>query len=242
MPTLPSGANFNLTGGVKLRAKTSERSERVERDAWPAGPAGAVPTAPLEPARILPSQSAAGFFLFVPIGTMAQKRRCKQRRKFAAIPFAVQLTPGTNMPDDTLQGAALLGGNFTEDAYIISVDYSFHWRDAVAGEGPVEVGFHHNGYSSAELLEALDTEMLGPADIIKEEHLRRRVRRCGTIPVVTNVPATLPADGRLDRRKIGFTVSDGNALSMFVVNRSGATLTNNPTLECFGTVYLEWFI
>lgn len=176
---------------------------------------------------------------------MAKKRGRRVRVKdqiFAAIPFAVQLTPGANMPDDSLQGAALLGGNFTEDAYIISVDYSFHWRDAVAGEGPMEVGFHHNEYSSTELLEALDPETLGPADLIKQEHQKRLVRRVGTIPVVTNSPSTLPADGRLDRRKIGFTVPAGDALSMFIVNRSGATLTNNPTLECFGTIYLKWLL
>jgi len=163
------------------------------------------------------------------------KGRSRRNRNFVAIPFLANITVAT-LANDTLLSAAIL--TLTEDLFVMSIDAQWQLRGVTVGEGPVGVGFAHGDLSDTEMLEALDASAPGPDDIIAIERARRPVRRSGFFPAIT-------ADEVLDngitvRTKCKFSVGDGNSIDVWVVNRSGATMTTGALIKCSGTIFGRW--
>ncbi len=170
---------------------------------------------------------------------MARKSRSYNRRGFQAIPFTAAFQLST-LADNTVLSADLLGGNFVEDFYCISVDATVALNDITAGEVPIDFGYAHGDLTVAEILEALDAQILDPSDIIARERSRRPVRLVGKFSDGTKTEMVLN-EGMTIRSKLKFMVNDGKSIVFFVVNRSGSNpLTTGQRLEISGTLYGRW--
>ncbi len=166
-----------------------------------------------------------------------QSRKRKSRRGFVAIPYDTSLTLSM-LADQSVLKQTLLGANFGEDIFIISVKGSLSLRNMTVGEGPIHVGYSHSDLSVTEISEALTAELTDPDDIIAKERARRPVRKVGSFEVTT-------ADevfnlGIEVKTPIKFSVGDGHNLDVWVFNRSGGALTTGGVLVVHGTIFGRW--
>ncbi len=169
---------------------------------------------------------------------MARRRRRRRVRKgFQAIPFSGSLALAT-LADDTVLLVDALSSALGEDYKTISMDCLWSLSNATGGEGPIFVGASHSDLSIVEVKEALTAEVTDPDDIIAVEHARRPVRKAGVFPVL-GADAALN-DGRSVRTRLGWSIGDGHNLSLFAMNRSGASLTTGALLKFQGTLYGHW--
>ncbi len=128
--------------------------------------------------------------------------------------------------------------NSTVQSYCISADCLWAIRDLTAGEGPLQVGLAHSDYTASEIKEALEAgASFDPGDKVEQEQARRLVRRSGQF--AGQVPQEIINDGRPKRTKLGFMVSQGFNLNLWVKNKSGATLTTGAVVEISGTLYVR---
>ncbi len=167
-----------------------------------------------------------------------KKRTGKNRRNFVAIPFEGLITLGT-LGSNTVIAEPLLGSNFGEDIFILSVDMLATIRDHTAGETPLVVGLSHSDLTVTEVAEALAAEVTDPDDIIAKERARRPVRRFGVFNSMLNGDMQL-GDGKLLRVPVKFSVGDGHDLDIFIVNKSGAALTTGSICVFSGTIFGRW--
>ncbi len=185
---------------------------------------------------------AVVFCVLAILGLARHRRRRAPRRsrkggRFQAIPFSVTNTLST-LGDNALISQNLLGAEFSEKFYAISVDATFSLFGGTVGEGPIGVGFAHNDLSTAEILENLNAEITDPSNIIAREQSRRPVRRTGSFSGQT-ANETLN-DGILTRTPLKFLVGEGHGLATWAVNRSNGALTGGQIVEVQGTVYGRW--
>ncbi len=178
---------------------------------------------------------------------MAKHSRKRRSGNFVAIPINGSLTVGA-LANQAVVLDDILGGNLTEDLFVMSVDIQGAMIGLTAGEGdPSQLGFCHGDYTAAEVAENLNVILLGPASKIQQEQARRLVRKTGLLAgdgLATQVAMTLIGkDGsRLVRTKLKFTVQDGVTINMFLFNNSGATMTTGATFRYSGTVYGRWLV
>ncbi len=170
---------------------------------------------------------------------MAKRRRGTRRKKkpIIAIPFNTNLALAT-LANDTVLTAAVLGSNFAEDFFCVSLDGYWSLRNGTGGEGPLAVGFAHSGYSVAQVFEALQGEKTSPDDLIQAEHSRRKVRRAGIFPGLSTDEVL--AQGEAVRTKIRFSVGNGFNLVFTVHNLSGSSLSTGTVVNLVGTLYGRW--
>lgn len=170
---------------------------------------------------------------------MARKRRSyrrKRSRNFVAIPFNTSVSIAS-LADDTVVKGNLLGSNFGEDFYVLSVDATWV-RKATSGEGPIQVGLAHGDLTVSEIKENLQAELTDPDDIIAKEHARRPVRTAGGF-------SGLDANEKLNngnpiRSKCKFSVGNDHNLAAWAYNVSGAGLAAGGAIDVFGTIYGRW--
>lgn len=170
---------------------------------------------------------------------MANKRAhsyFRNRKGFVAIPVSQQLTLST-LASNTVIAADLIA-SLTEDLFVISADLMVSLLNQTFSEGPIQVGLAHGDLSVAEIGENLNANVTGPDDIIQMERARRPVRKIGMFSGVAG-DITLN-DGKSLRTKVKFTIGDGNALAVWAVNRSGATLTTGTLVRFDGVIYGRW--
>ncbi len=169
-----------------------------------------------------------------------KKKRGKNRRNFVAASFSGQLSLST-LANNIVLLTSLFGSNFLEDIYIISIDCLWALRGATVGEAPIEVGFSHSDLNVTEVLEALNVELISPDDIVQRERSRRPVRRAGQFPSVnvSNEDVVLN-DGKKIRTTIKFSIGNDFNMSVFAVNRTGATLTTGAIVTFNGTLFGRW--
>ncbi len=168
------------------------------------------------------------------------KRRSRRRRnynRFQAIPFESSLTLST-LADNTVVVQNLLGAEFAEDFYTISIDAIWSLLGHTAGEGPITVGFAHNDLSTGEIKENLDAEITDPDNIIAREMTRRPVRKSGTFPGLATNETLNHGDPKKTTMK--FMVGDGHGLEQWAINRSNAALTTGTVVVCEGTIFGRW--
>ncbi len=169
---------------------------------------------------------------------MAKKRRGRKRR-LVYIPVSGNLGL-TTLGDQSLRAGALHTA-FTEDFFCVYTKFTWGLEDLTLGETPITVGLAHNDYSELEISEALSVEVLGPEDLIETERSRRKVRQVGQFN-----------DSSLTEQKIGdgeavyttckFLISDGQAMSLWALNQSGATLTTGSRIRVDGMMVGRWLV
>ncbi len=174
-------------------------------------------------------------------------KHTKRRRSsnFVAIPINGSLTVGA-LANQAVVLDDLMGGNFTNDIYCMSVDIQGDLIGLTAGEGdPSQLGMAHGDYTVTEVAENLNVILLGPANKIQQEQARRLVRKTGVFHGDgLNTQLTMPLQGKDGsaniRTKLGFVIESGKTLQAFFFNNSGATMTTGATFRYSGTLYGRW--
>ncbi len=138
-------------------------------------------------------------------------------------------------------------GVLTEDLYAISCEINAQVINLTAGEGdPMFLGWAHGDYSDPEIEENLEVSFLGPGDKVAQERARRLVRKSGILLPEELLHTTMRLSGKtgegLVKTKLRFVINSGKNLSIWVYNKSGATLTTGSSLRFQGTVYGRWLI
>ncbi len=161
------------------------------------------------------------------------------------IPVEGELALST-LANDTVIISGLTSSNFTEDMFIYSTDLSVYVNGLTAGQGdPMTVGIAHGDYSTVEVGEATDVELLGPAGKIQQEQADRLVRKITTlrsdgVGVNTEMKGLNRDGGPIIRTKWRFVVENGKVPAIWLKNRSGAAFTTGATLRWDGYIYGRW--
>ncbi len=171
---------------------------------------------------------------------MAKRKRSRSGRNFVAIPFAGSLALGA-LADDAVISVQVTVGEFTDDLFVMSLDVRFGENGHAAGEGPILLGLSHSDYTVAEIIEAIDIELLGKGDKIEQERARRLVRKFGLYDVGAVGDAVVISKDEIGRRhKLNWPIGIGNSLDLWARNKSGATLTTGQIVSFSGTLYGRW--
>ena len=166
-------------------------------------------------------------------------RRGRGNRGFFAKKFNFALGMGTLA--DITSIVADIGGNFDEDAYIISIDALWQLRNNTVGEGPLEVGFCHGVYTQVEVDEWQEqsSDFSSPhVNPLLQETQRRKIRTAGSFS--GNAAEEVLNNGMPIRTKMKFTIADGESIRMWAYNRAGSTRTTGADVIVSGTVYGRW--
>lgn len=163
-------------------------------------------------------------------------RRYYRNRNFVVIPVSQQLTVGA-LASNTVIAADLLA-SLTEDLFVISANLMVSFTNHTGGEGPLQVGMAHGDLSVTEIAENLNANLTGPDDIIQKERSRRPVRKIGMFSGAAADENLF--DGRQSKTTVKFSIGDGHALVVWLVNRSGATLTTGTLVRFDGEIYGRW--
>ncbi len=142
------------------------------------------------------------------------------------------------LADDTVVLTSLIGQNFGEYIFCISVDLLATITNLASGEVPIVIGVAHGDLTVTEILEFLGAELTDPDDIIQKERSRRPVRRVAQYSDPTGAGAV--NDGKKVRTTMKFTVGNDHSVSFWAVNRSGAALTTGAIIKISGTLFGRW--
>ncbi len=164
--------------------------------------------------------------------------RRKRNVNFSVMKFDFNRTLAT-LALDGLTSINVLGTNLARPAYAISIDTYWTLRGLTAGEGPLEVGYAHSDLSTTEIGEALIAEVTSPGEIIEREQASRPVRMAGMFSGIgTNEVLN---DGKPTRRRLGFTLNEGQNVLMWVKNISSANpMTTGAQIRGIGKLYVRW--
>ncbi len=179
------------------------------------------------------------FLLSATTKCMARKRTQKRSRYFVALPFRTQITLAT-LNSGIVLATGTLSGNFTEDFQVVSVDSKWTLGGYTAGNGPISVGYAHNDYSVTEIKEALEVNLLGPANKIEQERARRLVRDVGMFDQIA--PGSFLNNGVSFRTKLNWLISDGFELDVYAFNEGPVALDTGSVVTVAGKIYGYWRI
>ncbi len=165
----------------------------------------------------------------------------KRRRRRRDSNFVVLKADASVALSTLLNGVAIPGVllDLNDDVQVISADINWILRGLTAGEGPIEAGLCTSPMTASLITEALDASPNSRGDRIALERSGRPVRTAGTFPGVA--ADEVLNDGRpLRSRKLYWKLAGDLNLSMYAVNRGGATLTTGASLIARATIYARW--
>ncbi len=173
---------------------------------------------------------------------MPPRRRSSHRlqrrnpKGFQAWPISKELSLGTLVNNVAVKVAVI---TFTDGIYAISADLVMAIHTQVSGEGPLQFGLAHGDLTVTEITEALIAAPVSRSDLVQMERARRPVRSAGLFQGL-NIDE-IWENGEKVRIPLKFTITQSNSLSLWVVNRSNATLTvGNAVVELNGVLYGRW--
>lgn len=146
-----------------------------------------------------------------------------------------------------VSGARTMGSDLEENYFVNSVESTWTIKDytITPTDGPIMVGYYHNDYSVAEVKEALEVILLGPANKIEQERMRRLVRIVGIISPREETAGQEIAvlnDGQSIKTKLNWTIQEGQSLNMFVYNMGAGPVTTGASLDAAGRINGRWLI
>ncbi len=128
-----------------------------------------------------------------------------------------------------------LTGNADGAYRCISIDSSWAWVAATAGEGPLTVGYAHSDYSITEIKEALEAgASISVGDKVNQEKANRLVRKVG---VINSLLGELN-DGAPIKTRLNWLIPIGKSVNMFAYNE-GAALTTGSSLHSSGDMWVR---
>ncbi len=139
--------------------------------------------------------------------------------------------------DRTVVAAGLF--NAPEDGHS-RWNYSFEGFISIegqtAGEGPIVIGCCHGDYNVTEIKEALEATDTNYEDQILLEQARRKVRTWGIFAGRSSEEWLNNHNGSR-KYKIKFSTAEGNSVSVFAYNESGAALTAGAFVHLYGRIH-----
>ncbi len=166
--------------------------------------------------------------------------RRKRNRRGSLVPLKFNMSVTLGALVDNIAVEQVTVDSLEQDFDIVSTDLLASIRNHTAAEGPLDFGLAQQGYTVTEIVECLDASPLsqyGP----EMERSRRKVRVYGRFDGQSTEEEV--NDGEPIRKKMflkAFGHSTFAAASVWVVNRSGATLTTGTILEVQGTHWGRW--
>jgi len=163
----------------------------------------------------------------------AGKRRVQQRIR--KIPISNTIPLGVLATKDALVQATLNAGD--TEFVVMSLEGTWFWDSAAAGDGPISVGFAAPGYTAAQVEEAI--EAAGAIDIgnpVAQEQANRLVRTVGTC---SDVRPSLQ-DGRIIKTKLNWRIAIGDQLQVFVYNQEGGPLVTGSAVLFQGHAWIRF--
>lgn len=140
----------------------------------------------------------------------------------------------------TVGEAVLVANSSSQRLWVISADLNWDWKDATAGDGPIQCGVAHGDYSVTEINEWFDSGIgLGDVDMIVQEKNSRKCRDSGTMSLVGAGTDAQLNDGNPKRTKLGFYLGSGDGLTMWVRN-GGTELITGSEVVCTGQIYYRF--
>ncbi len=159
----------------------------------------------------------------------------KPRRKFnlRKVPVSPETTLSTLASKIVL--VTTLTGNADGAYRVMSVDGSWAWVAATAGEGPLTVGYAHSDYSITEIKEALEAgASISVGDKVNQEKANRLVRKVGVI----NALLGELNDGAPIKTRLNWLIPIGKSVNMFCYNEGG-NLTTGSSLHMAGDMWVK---
>ena len=168
---------------------------------------------------------------------MARRPRKKYaRRKKRAIP---RIIDAEVLPSGLGAGtviSSLLAGTVVSRSQCAYVKASYTWDDVAANnQGPIEFGWAHSDYSDTEIEQAL--EAIGNWDegnLVLQEQSKRKVKRVGLIGETGTDVSVIFRDGIEAYTRLGWILSPGDTLRLWVRNVSSTSLTGSSKFGAHG--------
>lgn len=129
---------------------------------------------------------------------------------------------GTLADDTVITGA---GTAFGRDVYIVSSDIAVSHKGNTAGEGPLEFGIAHGNLGITEIKDKVNVSGFDPDDISERLDSMIPAKTMGSFTPNTANGDPLINDGQMKRVKTRMSIGSAQALSYWVMNRSGTALT-----------------
>jgi len=151
------------------------------------------------------------------------------------LPFDVSIALGTSV-DNAILTQALQ--TLTQDFDIYGVKAAVSFTGATPGEGPIEAGWNQSELTGVQIVANRDASPTSQWDVLANEQSKRKVRVFGTSSGDANDSLN---DGMPVWKKMFLRIPSGKALAdVYVINRTGATLTTGQVVHFQGHVVGRW--
>ncbi len=173
--------------------------------------------------------------LAIAVGVMAAKRRRASRGRLVYLPFDESITLGTLVANGISTNALQ---TLTQDFDIVGVKATVSFTDVTQGEGPLEVGWAQSELTGVQIVANRDASPTSQWDVLANEQSKRKVRVFGKSAGTTDESLN---NGLAVWRKMFLRIPSGKALcDLWIINRSGATLTTGAIVNLQGSVVGCW--
>ncbi len=143
---------------------------------------------------------------------------------------------GTLAPQDVVVSA--VGDTVNERSLVSSIrcTYSLSGYTVVDNVGPIMVGVAHSDYSDAEIEEWIENATSwDEGDLPAQEIANRKIRKIGSIPMVTSLAASPLNDGKPIKTKLNWIINQGQNLKFWAYNHGAAAISvTDPDMHVDG--------
>jgi hypothetical protein len=152
------------------------------------------------------------------------------------LPFDHSIALGTSAADAILTQALQ---TLTQDFDVYGVKAAVSFTGTTAGEAPIEAGWNQSELTGVQILACRDAAPTSQWDVLANEQSKRKVRVFGTSSGVASGDSL--NDGMPVWKKMFLRVPSGKAVAdLYVINRSGASLTTGQVVHFQGHIVGRW--
>lgn len=148
----------------------------------------------------------------------------------------------TTLPLLTTANATTVKENLADtlisDNFLISTKLKWTIRDLTVGQGPILVGIALADYTAAEITETILAQgAWDQSDRVTQEQARRKVRVIGSFS--GNAAEEVLNDGMPIKTVCKWKMFEGETLSIFAYNATGATFTTGAEVIAEGVAFFK---
>ncbi len=165
-------------------------------------------------------------------------RHGKSRRRGRVIKGDVdEELPLATLGDNTLVSSDL-ANTVNEKTFILSFESTWSIQALTPGQGPIVVGIAHSDYTDGEIQEwVTNSGSWDEGNLVAQEQGRRKIRLVGTFS--GEVADETLNDGKPIKTTCKFMLLQGQTLSVWAFNKSGAALTTGAIVIAQGHAWLK---
>jgi len=181
---------------------------------------------------LVPSLVAAALLVML----MAKRRD----RNFISIPFTQSTSLGAMAAGACLEDILL--DTLLQPLRVISVDITARVESINNEAVTLQFGLSHSAYTTAQIVECIDARPVSRDDKVAIEQTNRLVRPVGTVhkTILADEDTGLWIGGDEKRVRLNWRVGQPESLAVWMINRTGSTLTTGGVFNIEGTAYCRW--